>query len=67
MIHSERSLAFETINGEQLHFFIDQWDQNLITKYTPVQEITILYVSIPNERKKSRIFPFCLRNLNLVT
>ena len=44
MIHSERSLVFETINGEQLQFFMDQWDQILVAKYTPVREITILYV-----------------------
>ena len=36
MIHSERSLVFETINGKQLQFFMDQWDQILIAKYTPV-------------------------------
>ena len=38
MIHNERSLVFETINGKQLQFFIDQWDQILISKYTPVQD-----------------------------
>ena len=36
MIHSERSLVFETINGKQLQSFMDQWDQSLIAKYTPV-------------------------------
>ena len=49
MIHSERSLVFETINGKQLQFFMDQWDQILVAKYTPVREITILYVIIPND------------------
>ena len=67
MIHSERSLVFETINGKQLQSFMDQWDQSLIAKYTPVREITILYVIIPNARKRFGISPFCLRNLNLVT
>ena len=54
MIHSERSLVFETINGKQLQSFMDQWDQNLIAKYTPVREITILYVIVPNTRKRSK-------------
>ena len=67
MIRSERSLVFETINEKQLQFFMEQWDQNLIAKYTPVQEITILYVIIHNARKRSEISPFYLRNLNLVT
>ena len=67
MIHSERSLVFEIINGKQLQSFMDHWDQNLIVKYTPVQEITILYVIIHNARKRSEISPFYLRNLNLVT
>ena len=67
MIHSERSIVFETINGNQLHFFMDQWDQILVVKYTSVREITILYDIIPNARKRSGIFPFCLRSLNLVT
>ena len=67
MIHSERSLVFEPISGKQLQFFIDQWDQILVAKYTPVQEITIIYVIIPNVRKRSRISLFCLRNQNLVT
>ena len=67
MIHSERSLVFETINGKQLQFLIDQWDQILVAKYTPVREITIPYVIIPNVRKRSEISPFCLRKLNLVT
>ena len=58
MIHSERSLVFETINGKQLQFFMDQWDQILIAKYTLVREITILYVIIPNMRKTSGISPF---------
>ena len=58
MIHSERSLVFETINGKQLQFFMDQWDQILIAKYTPVREITILYVIILNARKRSIISPF---------
>ena len=49
MIHSERSLVFETINRKQLQSFMDQWDQILIAKYTPVREITILYVIIPND------------------
>ena len=58
MIHTERSLVFETINGKQLQSFMDQWDQILIAKYTPVREITILYVIIPNARKRSGISPF---------
>ena len=58
MIHSERSLEFETINGKQLQFFMDQWDQILVAKYTPVREITILYVIIPNARKRFEISPF---------
>ena len=58
MIHSERSLVFETINGKQLQSFMDQWDQNLIAKYTPVWEITIFYVIVPNVRKRSGISPF---------
>ena len=57
MIHSERSLVFETINGKQLQSLMDQWDQNLIAKYTLVQEITILYAIIPNTRKRSGISP----------
>ena len=67
MIHSERSLVFETINKKQLQFFMDQCDQILIAKYTPVREITILYVIISNARKRSEISFFCLRNMNLVT
>ena len=63
MIHSERSLVFEIINGKQLHSFMDQWDQNLIAKYTPVWEITILYVIIPNVRKRSEISPFLSKEL----
>ena len=58
MIHSERSLVFETINGKQLQSFMDQWDQILVAKYTPVWEITILYVIILNARKRSGISPF---------
>ena len=58
MIHSERSLVFETMNGKQLQSFMDQWDQILIAKYTPVWEMTILYVIIPNARKKSGISLF---------
>ena len=58
MIHSDRSLVFETINGKQLQSFMDKWDQNLIFKYTSVWEITILYVIIPNTRKKSGISLF---------
>ena len=58
MIHSERSLVFETINGKQLQFFMDQWDQILVAKYTPVWEITILYVIIPNARKDLECPPF---------
>ena len=49
---------FETINEKQLQSFMDQWDQNLIAKYTPVWEITILYVIILNARKRSGISPF---------
>ena len=58
MIHTERSLVFETINGKQLQSLMDQWDQILIAKYTPVREMTILYVIIPNARKRSGISPF---------
>ena len=58
MIHSERSLVFATINGKQLLFFMDQWDQILVAKYIPVREITILYVIIPNARKISGIASF---------
>ena len=58
MIHSERSLVFETINGKQIQFIMDQWDQILIAKYTLVREMTILYVIIPNARKRSGISPF---------
>ena len=36
MIHSERSLVFETINGKKLQSFMDQWDQILVAKYTPL-------------------------------
>ena len=57
-IHSERSLVFETINGKQLQFFMDQLDQILIAKYTLVREMTILYVIIPNARKRFGISPF---------
>ena len=58
MIHSERSLVFETINGKQIQFIMDQWDQILIAKYTLVREMTILYVIIPNARKRFEISPF---------
>ena len=58
MIHSERSLVFETINGKQIQFIMDQSDQILIAKYTLVREMTILYVIIPNARKRSGISPF---------
>ena len=58
MIHSESSLVFETINGKQLKFLMDQWDQILVAKYTLVWEITILYVIILNARKRSGISPF---------
>ena len=58
MIRSERSLVFETINGKQIQFIMDQWDQILIAKYTLVREMTILYVIIPNARKRSGISPF---------
>ena len=47
MIHSERSLLFEAVNGKQLQFFGTRLDQILVSKYTPVREITILYVTIP--------------------
>ena len=57
MIHSERSLVVETIIGKQLQFFMDQWDQILVAKYTPVREITILYVIIPNAKEKIQNLP----------
>ena len=67
MIHSERSLVFEAINGKQLQFLGTRLDQILIAKCKSGLGDNHPLCYCPQHEEKIWNLPICLRNPNLVT
>ena len=67
MIHSERSIVFEAINGKQLLFLGTCLDQILIAKCKSGSGDNHPLCDCPQREEKIWNLPLCLRNLNLVT
>ena len=67
MIHNERSIVFEAINGKQLQFVGTRLDQILIAKYKSGLGDNHPLCYYPQCEEKIQNLSLCLRNLNLVT
>ena len=67
MIHSERSIVFEAINGKQLLFLGTRLDQILIAKCKSGSGDNHHLCYCSQREEKIQNLPIFLRNLNLVT
>ena len=67
MIHRERSLVFEAINGKQLQFLGTRLDQILIAKCKSGSGDNHHLCYCSQREEKIQNLPIFLRNLNLVT